>query len=74
MSNTDKLEKLVESGSLTLRYSHKSEKKMTGAEWYARFEKELQGGIFPYAGRDEKTVIGAIEYVREAAKKASGIE
>lgn len=41
MSNSDKLEELVESGKLTLRYSHKSEKKLTGAEWFVLFEKEL---------------------------------
>lgn len=41
MSNTDKLEELVNSGDLTLRYSHKSEKKMTANEWYQLYLKKL---------------------------------
>ncbi len=70
MSNTDKLEKLVESGALTLRYSHKSEKKMTGAEWYARFEEELAAE----PAYMKKATLYHINNIYKAAKKASGLK
>lgn len=44
--------------------------KLTGAEWYARFEKELRGCVFV----DEHDVREAVNQCWDAAKKAAGIK
>lgn len=42
---------------------------MTGEEWYARFNKELEGTIF---GEDD--ALGALNTCKAAAKRASGVK
>lgn len=47
---------------------------MTGQEWYAKFEQELKGRVFPHhCSEDQANVLNVLTKCQGAAKKASGI-
>lgn len=47
--------------------------RLTGQEWYDRFEKKLRGIILPYSEQPHDALM-AFNLCEEAAKKAAGIE
>lgn len=47
--------------------------RMTGSEWYERFDKEMRGDSFPYR-KGDTMVRDTIVTIRKAARRASGVD
>jgi len=67
MSNTDKLEELVNSGKLTINRTIRTEKKLTGKEWFCAYLEELVQLSY-----DKEEQLEAADYVA-VARKVSGL-
>lgn len=67
MSNTDKLEELANSGKLTINRSIRTEKKLTGKEWFNAYLEELVQLSY-----DKEELFEVDDYIA-VARKVSGL-
>jgi hypothetical protein len=63
-----------DTANFMINIKDKALNKMTGQEWYDKFEKEQQGTPIPCDNSSADDVIRAVELVKASAKKAAGIE
>lgn len=67
MNNTDKLEALANSGKLTINRMIRTEKKLSGKDWYTAFLEELVQLSY-----DKEEQLEAADYIA-VARKVSGL-